>query len=173
MRRYLTALLAGLVAAALLVPPAVGAQAVPDRAVATDLDGVTVGRSMLIRSADGFRARITTGGVEAGDAYTVWAVVFNSPENCVDGCGSDDLANPDAEAYSLLGTGGVARSTVANFGVRIAAGDQLTDPLGAEIHFVVRSHGPAIPGMVEEQTTTLNGGCPPNECVNLLFAIHE
>lgn len=173
MRRYLTALLAGLVAAALLVPPAVGAQAVPDRAMVTDLEGVAVGRSMLIRSADGVRARITTGGVEAGHAYTVWAVVFNSPENCLGGCGSDDLANPDVEAYSLLGAGGLVRTGVATFGVRLDAGEELTDPMGAEIHFVVRSHGPAIPGMIDEQTTTLNGGCPPNECLNLLFAIHE
>ncbi len=36
----------------------------------------------------------------------------------------------------------------------------------AEIHFVLRSHGPIITGQVAEQISTLNGGCPPNACSN-------
>lgn len=32
-----------------------------------------------------------------------------------------------------------------------------------EVHVVVRTHGEAIPGLVNEQISTLNGGCNPGE----------
>lgn len=36
----------------------------------------------------------------------------------------------------------------------------------AEIHFILRTHGPIIIGGTAEQISTLNGGCPPNTCGN-------
>ncbi len=135
-------------------------------------DGDQTGTSLLRRSESGIRARLTTGGLTAGDAYTVWAVVFNNPSGCDDECDGADLSNPAAEAVSLLGAGGVARADHGTFVVRIRAGAEVSNPAGAEVHLIVRTHGPAIPGLVGEQTSTLNGGCPPNACANILMAKH-
>lgn len=53
-------------------------------------------------------------------------------------------------------------------------GRGLTNPTQAEIHAVVRTHGPVIPGMVDEQIHTFNGGCDPGQpnegqCQDLQF----
>ena len=61
----------------------------------------------------------------------------------------------------------------ANFGARLLPGGpysgevifegpepELTNPAGALIVLVIRYHGPAIPGMLNEQFTTFLGGCP-------------
>ena len=58
--------------------------------------------------------------------------------------------------------------------------------LSAEVHLVLRSHGPAIPGQTVEQTSTYNGGCTYDlgaftgdipdtmgECGDLLAAVHH
>jgi hypothetical protein len=59
----------------------------------------------------------------------------------------------------------------------------LTNPAGAEVHLVVRSHGPRIPGQIGEQRSTFAGGCidfldpgaehelEPGECSDLQFAV--
>ena len=59
--------------------------------------------------------------------------------------------------------------------------DGLTDPQGAEVHLVVRSHGERITGMVNDQINTFAGGCTaessfgaaesPNECEDQQFAV--
>ncbi|MFQ5615955.1 MAG: hypothetical protein ACE5GO_05790 [Anaerolineales bacterium] len=90
-------------------------------------------------------------------------------------------------------TGKVVKSErKAKFSARLREGDAsnslfsggrgLLDALKAEIHLVVRSHGPAIPGQTEDQITTFGGGC--NEatgggdgavgfaCEDLQFGIH-
>ncbi|NNE11020.1 MAG: hypothetical protein HKN41_02120 [Ilumatobacter sp.] len=136
-------------------------------------ESAVTGRSTLLRTRRGALGFVRTGGLQAGDAYTVWAVVFNNPAGCIDGCDGADLANPAAEAVSMLGAGKVAQRSAASFLIRIGAGDELTDPHGAEIHFVLRTHGPALPGLVDEQISSLNGGCPPNECANVLMAKHD
>ena len=62
----------------------------------------------------------------------------------------------------------------------------IEDARGAEIHYVVRTHGPVIPGFEYEMTHTFNGCCQlnglpddprlgpvgPNTCANLQFAMH-
>lgn len=173
MRRsmVLVAVLSALLTTA--APAGIAGPATETVLVVTLGDGTTMGSSSLGRSAGGIRATIRTGGLTAGHAYTVWAVVFNNPGACDGPCDAADLANPAAAAASLLGSGAVVRSSRAVFTVQLLAGDGLTDPHGAEVHFVVRTHGPAIPGLVAEQTSTLNGGCPPNTCANELAAIHH
>jgi len=54
----------------------------------------------------------------------------------------------------------------------------------AEVHIVLRSHGPAIPGIIDEQISTFEGGCiiffdpfteipdDVGECGDIEFAIH-
>lgn len=38
-------------------------------------------------------------------------------------------------------------------------GNGLTDPMGADVHLILMDHGPAIPGLLAEQVSTLRGGC--------------
>lgn len=129
-------------------------------------------------------------------AVTVWWVVFNHPENCASSpCVEDDLFVPEVEASVFNATGALVD---ANRKVRFATalyetgpdfadiepftsligGPGLVDSQGAEIHIVVRSHGPAIEGLESEQITLfLEPGCQdlggPNECVDIQFAIHQ
>ncbi|MFQ5709341.1 MAG: hypothetical protein ACE5HO_17930 [bacterium] len=60
----------------------------------------------------------------------------------------------------------------------------LLDPHGAEVHMIVRSHGPAIPGKIDEQIGSFDGGCtafldPPEvpdevgECADIQFSVHQ
>jgi hypothetical protein len=57
--------------------------------------------------------------------------------------------------------------------------------MGAEIHFIVRGHGPLIPGRVREMISTVFGACDdappgipelglpgPNACADLQVAMH-
>ena len=134
--------------------------------------GAVVGTSVAVRGAGAVTATLRTHGLEPGHAYTVWAVIFNDPAHCVDGCDGSDLANPEVGGVSVLATGGVARRDHRQFRLRLAGTDGLENPAGAEIHLVVRSHGPAIAGLIGEQISTLNGGCPPNTCANVLMAKH-
>lgn len=158
-----------------VAPPAQAGSGVSvDRAVVFEIgdeDNVT-GRSLLVRSNRGVLALLRTGDLVAGDAYTVWAVIFNNPEACDGLCDAADLSNPQVDGHSTLGTGEVVRHERAMFLTVMRAGNELADPMGAEIHFVVRTHGPAIPDLVEEQISTLHGGCPPNNCSNVLMAKH-
>lgn len=134
----------------------------------------------LTRKDAGAAAILHTGGLDPGSAYTLWWVVFNHPDRCLGRhaglrCGPTDLFNPDVDASLLWAAGAVAGSTgEATFESRLAGGDNagafvmpgmqdpspgLTQPHTAEIHLVVRNHGPARQEHLEEQTTTMNGGC--------------
>ncbi len=119
-------------------------------------------------------------------AYTVWGVIFNNPEFCVDGCGADDVGILEVNASSFWATGAIVEDD--NVGIfnaqlgenqvptgegQVLFGEGLTDSFDAEIHLVARTHGDVLPGQVEQQITTFNGGCPPNECLNVQFAVFE
>lgn len=49
-------------------------------------------------------------------------------------------------------------------------GPGLTDPRGAEIHLVVRTHGPVIPGLNHDMFNSFEVGCDVNDCADLQFA---
>jgi len=169
-------LLIGIAVAMLLVAaPAAAAAPGIERVPVVDIGDPPsrAGTSFMVRADRGVVGVVVTGGLVRGHAYTVWAVVFNNPEACDADCDSADLANPDVGGVSILATGKVVRAPRAAFAIRLVAGDELVDPLGAEIYFVVRTHGPAPRGLVDEQTSSLNGGCPPNDCANVLVAKHQ
>lgn len=123
--------------------------------------GDVVGSATLHRKKDRVTANIHTNGLTPGDAYTVWFIVFEAPDKFVD---------------ALYATGGVVSDNgVANFTATLSEGDAsgsiatntgLTDAEHQGVHMVIRSHGPAIPGMVDEQITTVGGGCGINVCVD-------
>lgn len=111
-----------------------------------------------------------------GHAYTNWLLVWNFPELCIDpqperdyACGPDDFLNVAAGFSLMWGTGAVTESTTHTFeGTReafdpdgVLVGPGLVRPEGAEVHIIVRDHGPASgdPEVREDQTTTVDGGC--------------
>lgn len=107
-------------------------------------------------------------------------------------CGSSDLtATPNSAEASAFVVGGfvTGEDGTANVNAHLRGGplpegtdvlwgtggrnDNGSEPglrtdngLVAEIHFVLRTHGPILVGGTAEQISTLNGGCPPNACSN-------
>lgn len=79
--------------------------------------------------------------------------------------------------------GGRALSGHAGFGARLRTADTTDAVFGnglvnsrwSEIHLVIRTHGPTIPHMVDQQIHTFNGGCEDDEpnrglCQDVQFA---
>jgi hypothetical protein len=170
----------------------------------------SVGWSTLRRSDDGVMATFSANEVPAGHAVTLWWVVFNDPENCsAPGCGVDDfivIGDPamalNAEGIAAADiVGGYAGGTVASpdghvllsAGIDVdeigpetimGEGAVLKDVAGSEIQLILQSHGPAIEGHIDVQTTSYAGGCeteliPPEvpdaegECTAIQFAVHQ
>ena len=119
------------------------------------------GSSTLVRAGDGLAFNFTTNGLRPNAPYTVWWVAFNPDNPCVAACDCGGLSlrpSLDSIFYAtgamtdVLGTvtfaGEVKYGEVPDgfdqvpFGGLFPAGiDE-----GAEIHFVVRGHGPALRG---------------------------
>ncbi len=143
--------------------------------------------SILVRTKEGVGATLHTFGLVPGNAYTLWVTVFNNPKACATTpCSPADFPNPDVQAVVLFGTGQIAGDDgTADFGAFRAVGDPsgrepslgtamaLEKPLKAEIHLAIRSHGPVLPAMLDEQLSTFNGGCPPNTCMTVQAAPHQ
>ncbi len=120
---------------------------------------------------------LQTAELEPGHAYTIWLMVFNHAENCIDPieerntqCGGADLTNPAAFASVMWGTGGVADGDGAAVFTgtrhqgdldRVLLGPGLVNLENAEVHMIVRDHGPYDSDAYgDRQTETFNGGCP-------------
>lgn len=166
--------------------------------------GTQVGNTLLVRTRQGIFYALRATDLTPGHVITVWAVVFNQPENCAqypEACKGSDLSTPDVLGDAVYTSGGVVRE---NGTIRLRAflreGDAsgsmahevstafpptgLLDLEDAEVHLVIRDHGPAIPGKVYEQRSSFTGGCatsfPPfsafpknqGECGNTFAAIH-
>jgi len=120
-----------------------------------------------------------------GDATTVWFVVFNHPENCTDGaCGEDDVINYFGFGDESVGVGvHYGSGHIAGNNTFHAAGslkegtpgdgEPLLDAATAEVHIIVRSHGPAedllAEGLLGYSLNSYAGGCAdlgaiPNVC---------
>ena len=149
------------------------------------------GSSSLLRTSSGVSMTLHAEGLTGGNAYTVWFVAFNEPSACVGPCDvSDVLANRGLPAVRFAAGHVIGADGRANFGGRLATGETggppcaagpalgscgpgLLDSRTAIVHLVVRSHGAAIPEVVNEQISSFNGGCPPNACANVQFAVFD
>ncbi|MEM9007060.1 MAG: PEP-CTERM sorting domain-containing protein [Cyanobacteria bacterium P01_F01_bin.86] len=127
----------------------------------------------LFRLSDAIETTFHTRELPAG-AYTMWWVFFDLPENCIDGCGVDDLENEAVSPSVFWASGDIVEADgIGNFEASVGLGelpdkydqvlfgDGLQDPFGTEVHTIVRWHGPASdnPDLLEQQLTTFNGGC--------------
>jgi len=148
-------------------------------------------RATLTRNDRGITLRWHS-TVEEPGAYTLWWVIWNDPSLCDGPCGLADLG---VDGVSVMSAGGfvVGKSGRANFGSRLNVGEitaahaVLDDPAGlenprdAEVHVVLRSHGPMVPEYMPEQIETFEGGCTPgssfgagdgpNECEDVQFTL--
>ncbi len=147
-----------------------------------DIDRSTV---VLIRGKDGVQINVTTSELPVG-AYTNWWIIWNDPEaDCTSGdapllCGLGDISkasvffatggvtnnNGDAHFRAALDEGGIPAglNDLDNSNeldqVRIDNGG-LGDAQTAEIHYIIRYHGPASedPDDLAKQTSTINFLC--------------
>jgi hypothetical protein len=106
--------------------------------------------------------------------YTMWIVVFNYPDLCSDGeCGINDLVpfggDPAVGGSVLRGGNSMVSKGKGNIAGQLAVGDTSEALFGpglmegrarlAEKHFILRYHGPPMPGYVAEQLHEVWGGC--------------
>lgn len=169
--------------------------------------GEVTGTSTLHRSNNGITINYKTSGLTPGYAYTLWWVIWNKPQNCdtPGACTDADFLIADQVEVEVLYGGGhvVGNNGKGNFSAHLnvdddsdtindlfglppAGGLQTGNTLSAEVHAVLRSHGPKIPGLVNEQIGSYVGGCTDpfaiapfteipdavGECGDIEFAIH-
>jgi hypothetical protein len=130
----------------------------------TTFAGAVVGTSTLTRTDSGISFSLSTTGLEAGHAVTIWWMVFNP--NC--------SVSVQYAAGHVIDEGGAAQ-----FGGYLQVGDTegvinggpgLLDALAANVVLVVRDHGPADPARVDEQIQTFDV-CNPT-CTDLQISMH-
>lgn len=149
----------------------------------TAADGHKVGEATLKRSKDGVRVEIDTTELGAGNAYTVWWIIFNNPDACdldgVPGCQGNDLGAVEGSVMNATGrvadADGNAQFTAflpvgfmhtepPSGNIRQVFGPGLQNLKGAEIHVVIRCHGPWSGDF--EQISTLFGDCVDPDAVS-------
>jgi hypothetical protein len=124
--------------------------------------------SKIVRNDNGVTVSVKT-TVDPG-TYTMWMVLWNEgspmdgPPDCVLFTAGHVVGNNGTLNYSghrrvYDSSGSIVEEGVP--GPPCASG--LTNPQGAEIHLVIRSHGPKQPGQVNLQISTLLGGCLPGD----------
>lgn len=162
-----------------------------------------VGESTLVRTSGGATLSAHTTGLPAGAYTNWWVIFNDPgacSDDCgeddifVDG---DPANGPDvgqilaAKIDVLFGTGHVVNGPEASFASHRRKGDSrgslfealyaaqgmeapgLMMPRTAEVHLIVRYHGPADPGRIPTQIHTVEGECGPPDCVDLAFATHK
>ena len=173
-RRLLVAFLTvGLLAAIPLSRAGAATQTTSDVTLISD-PSMVVGTSTLTRTESGISFTLQTTGLEPGHAVTIWWMVVN----------------PDGGVAVLYAAGHVVdEDGTAEFGGYLQVGDStgalpvgtmvtdtsLEDALDATVYLVVRDHGPAKPGLVNQQIHTF-GVCNPEgveHCTDLQISEHQ
>ena len=144
---------------------------------------VRPGSSTLTRSVGGISLTINTSRLTPNAAHTLWWVVFNQPHRCATlPCSASDFpgngGNPAINVSLFWATGSVADANgLATFAAHTAPGEiegevgfgaGLTNPLGAEVHVIIRDHG--LVNDLLGQLIQLNA-CNPT-CKNVQTVIH-
>lgn len=128
------------------------------------------GQASLVRNDNGITYRLSTTGLEPGNAYTLWLAVVNNPAACAtQPCSAADIIlNGDTRSQVRYAAGNVAGgSGKGTFAGHIRVGSlsgwlpdrALEDPFGSEIHLVINDHGPMLPEFMPGMIQTYRGGC--------------
>lgn len=149
--------------------------------------GELAGTSRIVRTDKGISGNISVhlgneSGSAKGLAITLWLVIFNNPGACnvPYACGGPDFANSDVMIDVVYGGGNIVdASEKARIGFHYKAGNNagsiaelfglfldgegnsfgLIYPRGAEVHYVIRFHGPVDPAAMPAQIQSYAGGC--------------
>lgn len=147
--------------------------------------GTPISKSRVKVEREDDRIEITgkTRQLTPGYAYTIWAIVYNDPYACAGACDGDD-SNVSGRSVFWSGIGFIANNKGrAHFETdliegylpgEVRSGEGLTDASVAEVHLVIRCHGPAAPNgseLREAQLSTFDGGCEEYGCVNVQSAM--
>jgi len=134
-------------------------------------DGTTVvGKARLRRSDAGAKVTIRSTGLVAGDAYSVWWLIFNEDPNddsVMNATGriADSEGNATFNAFLPVG---FIHTEPASGNLRQLFGPGLQNVRKAEIGVVVRTHGPSTGDI--EQVSTFLGDCDVNICDDVQIA---
>ena len=140
------------------------------------------GASTLLRTKKEVWLAIHTTGLDANSVYTIWWAIFNHPDECSDPCDGNDFGNPNVDVTVMRAAALITDSEgVGNVTAHLAKGDPpagvfigagtgngLKKPMDAQIHAIVRAHGPPVIGMVDLQISETQPGVGVNQQV----AIH-
>lgn len=145
-----------------------------------------IGTATLIRNSSGITAIFHSGDMPAGQAVTLWIIVFNHPQACDSSPCAAVAAQPDEFLPDLFNplvagdfhyagghvTGRSGGTTVAGHlrvgdlrgsgrvEIGIDGGIPLMDPFNAEVLLAIHSHGPALRGQaLRHQISSFLGGC--------------
>jgi len=168
------------------------------------------GQSTLVRTERGVMSSFNATGLEPG-VWTWWWVFYNNPDACqhpifvgmgsqISLCSKPDKANSETGRSPGWGGGTIVTedgignfTSVQDFGTEASGSPvsaklccpKLTNLLGAEVHIVMRYHGPVDQAILSEQLFTWGGGCDYDQaalgnrgttgtfqCTDLLVAIH-
>lgn len=140
--------------------------------------------STVVRQPNGLRisAKVPTpaagtytypDGAVAGppEVFTLWAFVFNFPENCTDPCNGDDLGPATGALGGAYNVGGHVAGGGGNLNIagRIGIGEQprggvpLQAPATAEVHVALAPHGAMDPTTLPGELTSPAGN-PMCDC---------
>lgn len=129
--------------------------------------GAVVGSADLVRNDNGITCVIHTSGLIPGDAYSVWWVV---PNETLIYNASGGIAGGDGSA-TFAGHASVGPVGPVDGSVVLSNGDGSFDqPRTDTVTVIIRHHGPAIPGMINQQTGSFNAGCGAGGCKNIQIA---
>ena len=173
---------------------------------------LTRSSSTLTRTERSVTATVDLADQVPNQATTLWWVVYNQPENCAEAfCALSDLFNPETEG-SFFGAGGsrvsdrfgqvrLEASVYAGAGLPVGPegseplddfgfgpdghfGPGITNPMGAQIQLITRTHGDADELAEQSElenalTSLFGGGCPfdlasdpETECTEPVFVVH-
>ena len=147
----------------------------------TSGESVKNARSVLKRSDDMVCTKIDTHDLPGG-AYTAWWLIYNNPEFCsnplpfvTSQCSEQDLGNMDVQATAMwsaaevVGPDGIAHISsciepeeLTHAVLPVGTQEGLLDIDKAEIHVIIRNHGPgeyANAQLFGEQLNSFDGGC--------------
>jgi hypothetical protein len=123
----------------------------------------------LVRYPEGISFQITTEGLIPGNAYTLWLVVIDDPQECeANPCRPDEVIELEKVNAQIRSAGGqVAGGSRGTFAGSLPVGPtggwlpdrSLKSPLSAEVWLVLNDHGPALDDYMPDMIDTYRGGC--------------